>query len=126
MKQFSALADRISPKTVVKMQKTVSKYGQKFNNNSFVKSLASGWQEMTQSAPSSVKSVGKYAVALAPLAVVVGTLVHAFDHSAKKNKVAAQNYSEFKGLQMEILNQRRINNEKAARAMAEKLSSRNI
>ena len=125
-KGISALADRISPKTVVKMQKTVSKYGQKFNNNSFVKSLASGWQQMTQSAPSSVKSVGKYAVALAPLAVVVGTLVHAFDHSAKKNKVAAQNYREFKGLQMEILNQRRINNEKAARAMAEKLSSRNI
>ena len=124
-KGISALTDKISAKNIGKMQKSLTKFGEKFNNNSFVKSMESGWNKMAQSAPSSLKSVGKYALALAPLAVVVGTLAHAFDHSAKKNRVAAQNFREVKDLQMEILNQRRINCQKANVAMANKLNARN-
>lgn len=125
-KGISALIDNIKPKNVVNMQKTFTKIGESFNKNSFVKSLASGWTKMAQSTPSSMKSVGKHALAIAPFAVVIGTLAHAFDHSAKKNRAAARNFREVKDLQMEILNHRRINNEKANIAMAKKLSSRNV
>lgn len=124
-KGISALTDKISAKNIVKTQRKITKFGENFNNNSFVKSMESGWNKMAQSAPSSLKSVGKYALALAPLAVVVGTLAHAFDHSAKKNRVAAQNFREVKDLQMEILNQRRINCQKANIAMANKLNAKN-
>lgn len=122
-KGISALTDRISSKTVVNMQKNMTKFGENFNKNSFVDSLASGCRSIAQNTPSSVKSVGKYALALAPFAVVVGALAHAFDHSAQKNKVAAQNFKDIKDLQMDIINQRRINNEKAKNAMAQKLRS---
>ncbi len=124
-KGISALTEKISSKTIVNMNKKVTKFGENFNKNSFVDSLASGYRKMAHNAPSSLKSVGKYALAFAPLAVAVGTVAHAFDHSAKKNKAAAQNYKEIKDLQMDIVNQRRINNEKAKMAMAEKLRSRN-
>lgn len=122
-KGISALTDNISSKTVVNMQKKMTKFGENFNKNSFVESLASGSKKLAQNTPSSVKSVGKYALALAPLAVVVGALAHAFDHSAEKSRVAAQNFKDIKDLQMDIINQRRINNEKAKNAMAEKLHS---
>lgn len=122
-KGISALAEKISPNTVVSMQKKMTKFGEKFNKNSFVESVASGCKNIAQNAPSSVKSVGKFALALAPFAVVVGAIAHAFDHSAKKNRVAAQNFREVKDLQMDIINQRRINNEKAKIAMAQKLNS---
>lgn len=122
-KGISALADKISSKTVVGMQKKMTKFGENFNKNSIVDSLASGTKKLAQNTPSSVKSVGKYALALAPFAVIVGALAHAFDHSAQKNKVAAQNFKEVKDLQMDIINQRRINNEKAKSAMAQKLHS---
>ena len=124
-KGISALSDKISAKNIGKMQRNLTKFGEKFNNNSFVKSMESGWNKMAQSTPSSLKSVGKYALALAPLMVVAGTLAHAFDHSAKKNRVAAQNFREVKDLQMDIINQRRINAQKANVAMANKLNARN-
>lgn len=122
-KGISALTDKISSKSVVNMQKKMTKFGENFNKNSLVDSLASGTRSLAQNTPSSVKSVGKYALALAPFAVVVGALAHAFDHSAQKSKVAAQNFRDIKDLQMDIINQRRINNEKAKNAMAQKLNS---
>ncbi len=122
-KGISALADKISGKTALSMQKKMTKFGENFNKNSFVDSLASGSRKLAQNAPSSVKSVGKFALAIAPFAVVVGTLAHAFDHSARKSRVAAENFKEVKDLQMDIINQRRINNEKAKVAMAKKLDS---
>ncbi len=123
-KGISALLDKISPKTTVAMQKKMTKFGENFNKNSFVESLTSGGRKLAQNAPSSVKSVGKFALAIAPFAVVVGAIAHAFDHSAKKSRVAAQNFKEVKDLQMDIINQRRINNEKAKVAMAKKLNNR--
>ncbi len=123
-KGISALTDKISGKNVVNMQKKLTKFGESFNKNSIVDSLASGCKKIAQNTPSSVKSVGKFALAAAPLAVVVGTLAHAFDHSAKLNKATAENFKEVKDLQMDIVNQRRINNEKAKMAMAEKLRAR--
>lgn len=123
-KGISALTDKISGKNVVSMQKKLTKFGENFNKNSIVDSLASGCKKIAQSTPSSLKSVGKFALAAAPLAVVVGTLAHAFDHSAKLNKTTAENFKEVKDLQMDIVNQRRINNEKAKMAMAEKLRTR--
>lgn len=125
-KALSALADKMSPHSVINMQKKITNIGKKFNNNSFVDSLASGCKNIAQNTPSSVKSVGKYALAFAPLAVVVGTLAHAFDHSAQMRRTTAQNYKEVKDLQMDIINQRRINNEKAKMAMAQKLNARNV
>lgn len=122
-KGISALTDKISSRTVVNMQKKMTKFGENFNKNSLVDSLVSGTRKLAQNTPSSVKSVGKYALALAPFAVVVGALAHAFDHSAQKSKVAAQNFRDIKDLQMDIINQRRINNEKAKNAMAQKLNS---
>jgi len=124
-KGLSALADKISTKSALNMQKKLTKFGEIFNKNSFVDSLASGTKKLAQNTPSSVKSVGKYALALAPFAVVVGALAHAFDHSAQKNKVAAQNFRDIKNLQMDIIDHRRINNEKAKIAMAQKLNSHN-
>lgn len=123
-KALSALADKIAPKTIVKMEKNITKFGEKFNKNSLVDSLASGCKNMAHNAPSSLKSVGKYALAFAPITVVVGTLAHAFDHSAKLRKTTAENFKEIKDLQMDIVNNRRINNEKAKMAMAEKLRAR--
>ena len=123
-KALSALSDKIAPKTLAKMQKNITKFGEKFNKNSFVDSLASGCRNMVHNAPSSLKSVGKYALAFAPITVVVGTLAHAFDHSAKLRKTTAENFKEVKDLQMDIVNNRRINNEKAKIAMAEKLRAR--
>lgn len=123
-KGLSALADNISPKTVQNATKKLTKFGEKFNKNSVVEALASGCKNIAQNTPSSVKSVGKYAIALAPLAAVVGALAHAFDHSAQKNKVAVQNYKEVKDLQMDIINKRRMHCEKAKAAMAHKLDSR--
>ncbi len=123
-KGLSALADKIPTKNVATAMKNVTKQGEKFNKNSIVDSLASGCKTLAQNTPSSVKSVGKFALAAAPLAVVVGTLAHAFDHSAKLKKATVENYKEIKDLQMDIVNQRRINNEKAKVAMAEKLRTR--
>ncbi|MCM1010711.1 MAG: hypothetical protein NC390_07550 [Fusobacterium sp.] len=123
-KGISALTDKISGKNVVNMQRKLTKFGESFNKNSVVDSLASGCRSIAQNTPSSVKSVGKFALAAAPLAVVVGTLAHAFDHSAKLKKATVENYREVKDLQMDIVNQRRINNEKAKVAMAEKLRNR--
>ncbi len=122
-KAFSSLVDKIHPNTVVTMQKSLTKFGEKFNKNSFVDSLASGVKNLAHNAPSSVKSAGKYALALAPFAVAIGALAHAFDHSAKKQRKTAENFKEVKDLQMNIVNQRRINNEKAKAAMAQKLDN---
>lgn len=123
-KALSSLSDKIAPKKIVKMEKNITKYGEKFNKNSLVDSLASGCRNMAHNAPSSLKSAGKYALAFAPITVVVGALAHAFDHSAKLRKTEVQNFKEIKDLQMDIVNQRRINNEKAKMAMAEKLRAR--
>lgn len=123
-KGISALADKISGKNVVSMQKKLTKFGENFNKNSIVDSLASGCKKIAQSTPSSVKSVGSFALIISPLALAIGTFAHAFDHSAKLNKATAENFKEVKDLQMDIVNQRRINNEKAKMAMAEKLRAR--
>lgn len=125
-KALSALVDKIPASNVVSATKKVTKMGQNFNKNSFVESLTSGCKNLAQNTPSSVKSVGKYALALAPFAVVVGALAHAFDHSAQKSRVAAQNFKEVKDLQMDILNKRRANCEKANAAMAHKRHTANV
>lgn len=124
-KGISALTEKISPKTVFTWSNKMTKLGENFNKNSLVDSLASGTRKLAQNTPSSVKSVGKFALALAPFAVVVGAIAHAFDHSAQRSKVAAQNFRDIKDLQMDIINHRRIDNEKAKNAMAQKLHSHN-
>lgn len=123
-KGLSALADRIPKRNVATATKNVTKIGENFNKNSFVKSVSDGVEKLVQNAPSSLKSVGKVAVALAPIAVLVGTVAYALDHSAQKKKVANQYYNDIKDTQMNIINQRHINSEKARIAMAQKLANR--
>ena len=123
-KGISALTDKISKKNTVKIKDKVTKFGNGFNNNKVVKTVAENVDKMIAKAPTSLKNAGKYGLAVAPFALLVGTVAYALDHSAKKSKQTAENFNQIKDLQASIVNQRLVNSEKAKVAMAEKLNNR--
>lgn len=99
---LSKLYSKISPKTIGKLAEKTGKIANKINNNKLVKSMNNSLNKLGKKIPSVVKNTGKVALAWAPDALLIGTLLHSVNHGVQVGSQANQNYNYLKDRQLDF------------------------
>lgn len=98
-KGFYKALNHLKPETLKKCQNKIANYATKINKDSLLKAIGEKVSKMVSKMPSALKSTGKTALAWAPLAILVGGLIHNINHSEVRNREAVNNYKALKTLQ---------------------------
>ncbi len=105
-KGIAKLAGKIKPETLAKISDKVGKAANKINGSKMLETVAKPFRHLANKTPSALKEAGKVAVAWAPDAMVLGTLVHALSSGYRQNSEFSKNYSELKEKQLNIAKMR--------------------
>lgn len=103
---ISKAAKALISKNPMPFWKNVARKVVAFDNNKVVKNVANAYIKMSDKIHPAIKGMGKLGLAFAPLAIGVSAVVHSLNHSAVRNRQAAQNYTNLKTAQAVLANAR--------------------
>ncbi len=102
-KVLETAGEYIDAKSVEKLSDKLVAKANGFNNNKFVKAVAGKAEDIANNkylAP--LKSFAKTIVSWAPMTLLCGSVVHAFNHGNAKREEFAKNYTEIKDFQHKL------------------------
>ncbi|MCI1273968.1 MAG: hypothetical protein LKG27_06010 [Clostridiaceae bacterium] len=99
--------ENIKPEKIFKTQMKLDKLATKINSNNLLKSIETHSIKFADKLPSALKGVGRTALGWAPLAMLVGGMIHSINHSNAKAKEFYNNYADLK-VRKDALTQSRL------------------